>query len=107
MEAGMETLRMVALASLSVSLLAFSPPAFAVSPSQESCEAAGGTFSKESGEVQCVTSTSETSGNAPEHSNAQRVTTETTTSGQGNIENKQQTELDCSGPPGQQPAGCP
>jgi hypothetical protein len=107
MEAGMETLRMVALASLSVSLLAFSPPAFAASPSQESCEASGGTFTKEGGDVQCVTSTTDNVGNAPANSNSQTTTTTTTTTGQGNIENKQQTELNCSGPPGQQDPGCP
>jgi hypothetical protein len=104
MEAHMNGLRAFALATAAVGLLAFSPLALAVSPSEESCE---GTFTKEQGQVQCVTTTSETAGNAPETSNAQRVTTETTTTGQGNIDNKQQQELDCSGPPGQQPAGCP
>lgn len=37
-------------------LLAFGPTAaVAASPSQEQCEAQGGTFSKEQGAVQCVT----------------------------------------------------
>jgi hypothetical protein len=87
----------------SVSLFAFGPTAaLAQSPSERECEAAGGTFTREQGEVQCVTE--ETVGNAPEHSNAQRTTTEET--GQGNITPKE-GELVCSGPPGQQDPACP
>jgi hypothetical protein len=103
----MNGLRAFALATAALGLLAFSPVAFAVSPSEESCEAQGGTFTKDQGEVRCVTSTEETVGNAPEHSSAQRTTTTTTRTGQGNIENKQQTDLNCSGPPGQQDPACP
>ncbi len=73
-------------------------PAFAVSPSQEGCEAQGGTFTRERGEVQCV--------NVEEGKNPKFTETETTT-GQGNIENKQEQDTACeptgSGkcPPGQ------
>ncbi len=83
-------------------LLAFGPTAaLAQSPSQQQCEAAGGTFTKEQGTVQCVTTTEETAGNAPESSNARRVMTTTETTGQGNINNKQEQESACEGPPGQ------
>jgi hypothetical protein len=43
----------------------------------------------------------ETAGNAPEFSNARRVKTEETTTGQGNIDNKQEQDTTCDGPPGQ------
>jgi hypothetical protein len=78
--------------------MGFGTPASAVSPSQEECEAAGGTFVRERGEVQCV---------IVEEGKNPRFTEETTTSGQGNIGNKQQQETDCEGtgsdkcPPGQ------
>jgi hypothetical protein len=97
----MNGLRALALATAAVGLLAFSPLAFAVSPSESSCEAAGGTFTRESGEVQCVTT--ETVGNAPESSNAQRTTKDE--GGQGNLQNKE--TINCSGPPGQQDPACP
>ena len=73
-------------------------PAFAVSPSQEECEAAGGTFTKDQGQVSCVI--------VEEGKNPKFTDTETTT-GQGNIGNKQEQEQACeptgSGkcPPGQ------
>ena len=69
--------------------------AYAVSPSQEECEAAGGSFDRVNGQVICVFE--ENVGNAPPHSSAQ--TTESETTGQGNTDNK--TETECSGPPGQ------
>jgi hypothetical protein len=97
----MNGLRALALATAAVGLLAFSPLAFAVSPSESSCEAAGGTFTRESGEVSCVTT--EPVGNAPESSNAQRTTTDE--GGQGNLQNKE--TINCSGPPGQQDPACP
>ena len=43
---------MLAVVALLVALSAV--PAFAVSPSQQECEAAGGTFTRTQGEVQCV-----------------------------------------------------
>jgi hypothetical protein len=83
-------------------VVASSSLALAVSPSEEECVAAGGTFTKEQGEVTCIEE--ETVGNAPESSNAQRTTKEE--SGQGNITPKE-GELNCSGPPGQQDPECP
>jgi hypothetical protein len=74
------------------------PAAFAASPSEEQCAAQGGTFTKEGGQVQCVT--------VEEGKNPKFTDTETT-SGQGNISNKQQTSDECGGtgsakcPPGQ------
>ena len=80
--------------------------ALAVSPSQEQCDAQGGTFTKDQRQIMCVTTTLETVGNAPETSNAQRVETEEIKTGQGNIGNKQQTNSECSGP-GNSTAQCP
>ena len=70
----------------------------AVSPSERECEAAGGTFDRTGGQVECV---------IVEEGKNPRFTEETTTTGQGNIENKQEEEQACeptgSGkcPPGQ------
>lgn len=78
--------------------LSLGTPASAASPSQQECEAQGGTFIRERGEVQCV---------IVEEGKNPRFTEETTTSGQGNIGNKQEQESDCEGtgsdkcPPGQ------
>jgi hypothetical protein len=78
--------------------LALAVPAFAASPSQEQCEAQGGTFTKSGGQVQCVI--------VEEGKNPKFTDTETTT-GQGNISNKQQQSDECAGtgsekcPPGQ------
>ena len=87
---------MLAVVALLVAMSAV--PAFAVSPSQEQCEAQGGTFTRSGGEVQCVV--------VEEGKNPKFTETETTT-GQGNIGNKQEQESACeptgSGkcPPGQ------
>jgi hypothetical protein len=73
-------------------------PVFAVSPSQEECEAQGGTFDRDQGQVECV---------VVEEGKNPKFTEETTTTGQGNIENKQEEQQACeptgSGkcPPGQ------
>ena len=75
-------------------------PAFAAPPSQEECEAAGGTFTKERGQVQCV---------IVEEGKNPKFTDEETTTGQGNINNKQEQTSECGGtgsgkcPPGQFP----
>ena len=74
------------------------PSVFAVSPSQEQCEAQGGTFMRSGGQVECVI--------VEEGKNPKFTDTETTT-GQGNISNKQQQSSECGGtgsgkcPPGQ------
>ena len=80
---------------------AFAPTVGAVSPSQRECESAGGTFTRSQGTVSCVIVEETTPGNAPEHSNARRVKTTEETTGQGNINNKQQQDTQCEGPPGQ------
>jgi hypothetical protein len=73
-------------------------PASAASPSQEECEAAGGMFDRSGGQVSCV---------IVEEGKNPKFTDETTTTGQGNISNKQEEEQACeptgSGkcPPGQ------
>jgi hypothetical protein len=67
-----------------VSLLAFGPTAaLAASPSEQTCTASGGTFTKENGTVSCTT-------NVGNSTNSQT----TTTGGQGNTDNK----TTCSGP---------
>jgi hypothetical protein len=61
----------------------------AVSPSQQQCEADGGTFTRVNGTVTCIEET-----HVGNSENSQ--TTTDTTNGQGNIDNK--TTSDCSGP---------
>jgi len=88
--------RLLSLAILaSTAAFAIGPTAaWAVSPSQEQCEAQGGTFTRSGGQVECVES-----GKNP------KFTEETT--GQGNIGNKTATECGGTGsnkcPPGQFP----
>jgi hypothetical protein len=72
--------------------------AWAQSPSQRECEAAGGTFNKSGGQVECV---------IVEEGKNPKFTEEQTTTGQGNIRNKQEQDTECGGtgsnkcPPGQ------
>ncbi len=80
-------------------VLAMAVPAFAASPGQRECEAQGGTFMRTGGgQVECVI--------VEEGKNPKFTETETTT-GQGNISNKQQRDTECGGtgsgkcPPGQ------
>ena len=76
----------------------FSTSAFAASPSQAECEAEGGTFQRDQGQVSCVI--------VDEGKNPKFTDTATTT-GQGNVSNKQQESSACGGtgsakcPPGQ------
>jgi hypothetical protein len=92
------SLLLVAALLAATMVVATAAPAFAVSPSQEQCEAQGGTFDRTGGEVQCVT--------VEEGKNPKFTDTETTT-GQGNISNKQQQSDVCEPtgsekcPPGQ------
>jgi hypothetical protein len=84
-----------ALAAMAVGA---SGTAFAASPSQTDCEAAGGTFERQQGQVTCV---------IVEEGKNPKFTDETTTTGQGNVGNKTEEEQACeptgSGkcPPGQ------
>lgn len=70
--------------------------AHASSGSERECTEAGGTYEKDGPNAICVYP-EENVGNAPPHSNSQ--TTQTTETGQGNINNKE-TET-CTGPRGQ------
>jgi uncharacterized protein (DUF2147 family) len=90
---------MLTVAALMVAALTItSAGAFAASPSQRACEDAGGTFSRDGGQVQCIQT---------EEGKNPKFTDTTTTSGQGNISNKQQQSEECAGtgsgkcPPGQ------
>jgi len=91
--------RMIMLVAVALLVVALAAPAFAVSPSQRECEAQGGTFMRTGGgQVECV--------KVEEGKNPRFTETETTT-GQGNIGNKQQRDTECGGtgsgkcPPGQ------
>ena len=80
----------IVLSSLSV--FALGPTAaVALSPSQEQCEADGGTFSREGGKVKCITTTNV--GNSP---NSQ--TTTTTDGSNGTLNNDPQFSTNCKGP---------
>ena len=88
---------LVALVVTAVMVVSASP-GLAASPSQEQCEAQGGTFDRQGGQVTCVV--------VDEGKNPKFTDTETT-SGQGNISNKQEQSSACGGtgsgkcPPGQ------
>jgi hypothetical protein len=94
-----KTIKISFLGALAAGALA-AAPAFGAPPSQEECEAMGGTFTKERGQVQCV---------IVEEGKNPKFTSEETTTGQGNIGNKQQKSTECGGtgsqkcPPGQFP----
>ncbi len=96
----MKRISMLITAALMAALMmvATAVPAFAASPSQRECEANGGTFTRDGGQVQCVQTTE---GKNP------KFTDTTTTTGQGNTSNKQQQSEECAGtgsgkcPPGQ------
>ncbi|MPR10892.1 hypothetical protein [Microvirga tunisiensis] len=72
--------RILSLALLaSAASFAITPAAWAVSPSQEQCEAGGGTFTRTNGEVKCVT---------VEEGKNPKFTDTSTDTGQGNSGNK-------------------
>ena len=88
------------LTLLGLSSLTVAPSgAVAASPSQEQCEASGGTFIRDHGQVSCIYESSEHLGNS-EHS--QTVDTTTTESSNGTLNNKPKHEEDesCNGPGG-------
>jgi len=93
--------RLVALLTLlGLSALALAPSStVAASPSQEECEASGGTFSRDHGQVSCIYESSEHLGNS-EHS--QTVDTTETESSNGTLNNtpKHQESDSCDGPGG-------
>ena len=70
-------------------VLAMALPAFAASPSQRECEAQGGTFTRSGGEVRCV---------IVEEGKNPKFQEEQTTTGRGNINNKQQQSTECDRP---------
>ena len=72
---------------------------YAASPSQTSCESAGGTFFKVNGSVVCTFTVVDPVGNS-EASGGQSQTRDTTTKngGQGNLSNKETTTSACIGP---------
>ncbi|HXH52742.1 MAG TPA: hypothetical protein VNH53_04845 [Sphingomicrobium sp.] len=90
----MNTVRLSAIAALiftPVAPIAVSTPAHAKSPSQIQCEAEGGDFYRDRGQVYCVKETNV--GNSP---NSQTVTE--TESSNGTFNNKPKHREECSGP---------
>lgn len=85
----------------SVTLFVFGPTgAIAASPGAEECTASGGTYTKEGSTATCTSAEqSVASPNANPDNNGQ--TTQTTTTGQGNLDNKTVGPTCSSGPPGQ------
>jgi hypothetical protein len=72
---------------------------YAASPSQTSCESAGGTFFKVNGSVVCTFTVVDPVGNS-ESSGGKSQTRDTTTAdgGQGNLSYKETTTSSCVGP---------
>jgi hypothetical protein len=87
---------LVVAAATALVLAVGSGSAGAASGSFRDCDAAGGTYIKSGPDSICVFP-EENVGNAPDHSNSQ--TTQSTTTGQGNLSNDPETV--CEGPPGQ------
>ena len=75
--------------------LATAGPVLAASPSQTQCEAAGGTFTNDSGTKTCTFPATAPGKSSPTGASG----SQDTTSGQGNLGNK--TEQNCTGNPGQ------
>ena len=95
---------MLTVAALMVTALTVtSAGAFAASPSQEQCEAQGGTFERNQGQVSCVTTDTQSGKN--ENQPKFQKTTITTDTGRGNLSNKEDsnTTTTCAKPcpPGQ------
>jgi hypothetical protein len=101
------SLLVVAAVLAATMVVATASPAFAVSPSQEECEAQGGTFTRTGGQVECEVVTVDEGKPHPQDKFEEETTT--TTTGQGNISNKQeqQQQSECTDtgsgkcPPGQ------
>jgi hypothetical protein len=92
--------RLVVIAAVTAAAALAAGSAGAASPSQEQCEAQGGMFDRQQGQVQCV---------IVEEGKNDKFTEETTTTGQGNTGNKTERSSECGGtgsgkcPPGQFP----
>ena len=82
--------------ALSLGVGVSSDVALARSPSEEQCEADGGEFRRDGGNVSCIKD--ETVGNAPEHSNAQRVKKIETSNGNLTNDNSPHKRDVCDGP---------
>ena len=80
----------------SLTFFAFSPTGALASGSSAQCTQSGGIYTKDGPNSICVYP-EQNVGNAPDHSNSQ--TTQDTTTGQGNLNNKPQPT--CTGPKGQ------
>lgn len=73
-------------------------PAHAESWSQTQCEANGGTYTKSGSDSTCVYPAVTTKpGNNPPGPQGSEQTTQTTTDGTGNLNNKQETTTTCTG----------
>jgi hypothetical protein len=92
-------------ATAAAALIGFSfapTQAAAANPSQTECEASGGTYIKDGPNSRCELPPVTTKpGNDPPGEQGSETTTTTTVEGQGNLNNKQETETTCTGNPGQ------
>jgi hypothetical protein len=100
------------IAMVAAMLVALAGVAFAASPSQLECEAAGGTFDRTNGQVTCVYPPVEDPVGNSENSNGHSQTTTTTSeeSSNGTLNNKPKHEesSECDGPGnGGSQAQCP
>lgn len=86
--------RLIALAIM-LCLAMWATPAFAESPSERNCEAAGGDFSRVNGKVTC--SIEDPVGNS-ENSGGHSQTTTEKESSQGTLKNRPHHQESCTGP---------
>ena len=93
----MRNVIMLSAAALAMGVMLGAGPAGAKSPSQQDCEDAGGTFTREKGTVTCTMETTTNVGNSP---NSQTVTITDVEESKGTFQNapKHQESSTCSGP---------
>jgi hypothetical protein len=110
--------RLVSIIAALVMLFALSATALGASPSEQEClamndESTGttATFNRDKGTVTCTVTTEENVGNAPAHSNSQKVKSSDGDSSKGTLKNEPQYEPlpeECTGPgQGNSSAQCP
>ena len=97
---------------LALSLIGLSGTASAASPSQRECEASGGTFDRNGGDVTCTFVTEDPVGNSESSGGKSQTTTTTETEeSKGTLKNRPKFSEDseCTGPGNSGPGGgqCP
>ena len=93
---GLGSIALIAASFVSVALP--TTAANAANPSQTQCEADDGEYIKDGSNSRCVyPSVTTKPGNNPPGTQGSETTTQTTTDGQGNLNNKQETTSTCTG----------